>query len=84
MIKLNNSFQIRNSQRLLVYHYEDTNDGRRILIFEPNVFKDFKEANVHASCLAYLSGREFCIIPEESIGELDLLISDVLVSDNVS
>lgn len=84
MSNLSSSFQIRNSQRLLVYHYEDTNDGRRILIFEPNVFKDFKEANIHASCLAYLSGREFSIILEDSIGDLDLLISDVAVSDNVS
>lgn len=54
----------------LVYHYEYTNDGRKILIFEPNLFDTPFAAEHHCNILAYLSGQPFQYIEEHNINEL--------------
>lgn len=58
----------------VVYHYEPMDDpDKSILIFEPNLFNKYEDALVHISALGYLSGRDFFIIPETNIGQLELL-----------
>lgn len=57
----------------IVYHYELMNDGREILLFEPNVFNSADDAEKHCSILEYLSGREFSFVLENQISKLDLL-----------
>ena len=63
----------------IVYHYEFTNDGRRILIFEPNVFRSSGDAQKHCNILHYLSGQSFYWLPEKEISHLDLILDNIEV-----
>lgn len=56
----------------LVYHYEYTNDDRRILIYEPNLFDTPSAAEHHCNILAYLSGQSFQYIEESKTNKLPL------------
>ena len=76
--KVHNEY-VQKSDNLIIYHYEFTNDGRRILIFEPNIFIDYETAKVHKSCLEYLSGCSYDIIRESDISRLDLLLNEVSI-----
>ena len=60
-----------------VYHYEIMNDGRKILIFEPNVFLTLSDAETHCSVLKYLSGQLFFYCKEGEISKLDLILDDI-------
>lgn len=70
---------VSNKSNLIIYHYEFTNDGRRILILEPNIFTDYETAKVHKSCLEFLSGISYTIIPECDLSHLDFFLDDVKV-----
>lgn len=69
--------------KFILYHYEITNDGRRILILEPNIFKDYGEASLTKSCLEYLSGNSFTIVHESDLSKLDLLLEDEVINANI-
>ena len=62
------------SENLLCYHYELTNDGRQLLMFEPNVFKSLEDARIHCSCLSYLSGTDYYLINESDINRLSIFL----------
>lgn len=47
-----------------VAHYEPLSDGRNVLCVEPNIFYSVEDCYVHMSCLSYLSGMDYFIIPE--------------------
>ena len=79
MNKKVHSEYVQKNANLLIYHYEFTNDGRRILILEPNIFTDYETAKVHKSCLEYLSGCSYDIIRESDISRLDLLLNEVTI-----
>lgn len=50
--------------KLFVAHYEPLSDGRNVLCVEPNIFDTFEDCSLHMSCLSYLSGMEYFVIPE--------------------
>lgn len=50
--------------KLFVAHYEPLSDGRYVLCVEPNIFDTFEDCSLHMSCLSYLSGMEYFVIPE--------------------
>lgn len=65
-----------NKSKWFVYHYEYTNDNRRILIFEPNIFEDEFKAHIHADVLHYLSSQQFYYCKEGDISKLDLILDN--------
>lgn len=67
----------------IVYHYELMNDGRTILIFEPNVFPTPSDAETHCSVLKYLSGQDFYYCKENEISRLDLIVDDLICNKDV-
>lgn len=69
---------MKNKMNLLVAHYELMNDGRYILLFEPNVFDNTKDAEFHSSALRYLSGRDFMVIPEKDLKNYRIIVDDIL------
>lgn len=60
----------------LVYHYELMNDGRKILIFEPNIFYDIENARIHAGCLNYLGNVGAAVIPESECSNIPLFLNE--------
>lgn len=69
---------MKNKINLLVAHYELMNDGRYILLFEPNVFDNVKDAQFHSSALQYLSGRDFMVILEKDIKNYRTIVDEIL------
>lgn len=61
----------------IVYHYEETNDGRQMLLFEPNIFHDINQVHIHCDALQYLSGRQFYYCQENDISQLDLILDSL-------
>ena len=59
-----------------VYHYELMNDGRYILIIEPNVFERLDDVKVHIDCLSYLSGQNYYFCKENELSKLGLIWDD--------
>ena len=59
-----------------VYHYELMNDGRFVLIIEPNVFERLDDVKVHLDCLSYLSGQNYFFCKENELSKLDLIRDD--------
>lgn len=67
----------KDSGKLFVAHYEPIQDGRFVLCVEPNIFESLEDCALHMSCLHYLSGIEYFVIPE-----IQLVNNSVVVSDD--